>query len=166
MHRVDRIPETTPHDEEEDAAESTLERELTLLVRRALRRVWLGSYGAEGDLDHTTFPLLAVLYEEGPMRVSEMARTFRLDKSTVSRHLSRLESAGLVETRPDPTDRRCTLLHVTRRGSARVRRIRNARKAPLRRVLAGWSPEERAGLAGMLARLNADIEEELARTDV
>jgi DNA-binding MarR family transcriptional regulator len=166
MHRVDRSPDAPPHGEEEDAAESSLERELTLLIRRALRRVWLESYGPEGDLDHATFPLLLVLSEEGPMRVSEMARTFRLDKSTVSRHLSRLESAGLVETRPDPTDRRCTLLHVTRRGGARVRRIRTARKAPLRRVLAGWRPEERAGLASMLERLNRDIEEELARTDV
>ncbi len=139
-----------------------LDRQLTLLIRRAFRSLWTESYGAEGDLDQHTFPFLLVLAEEGPMRVSELARYFRLDKSTVSRHLSRLEGAGLVETRPDPSDGRATLLRVTRKGRARVHRVRDARKAPVRRVLGAWSAEDRARLAALLERLNADLEEELA----
>jgi len=150
-------------DAAQPAEEARLERQLTLLIRRAFRSLWTQSYGPEGDLDQHNFPLLLVLAEEGPMRVSEMARYFRLDKSTVSRHLSRLESAGLVETRPDPTDGRAGLLHATRRGSARVRKIRAARREPVKRVLSAWSAEDRAHLATLLERLNTDLDEVVAQ---
>ena len=143
------------------ADEEQVDRQFTLLIRRVFRSLWTGTYGPEDELDQHTFPFLLVLVEEGPMRVSELARYFRLDKSTVSRHLSRLEGAGLVETRPDPSDGRAGLLRVTRRGRARVQSIRDTRKAPVRRVLASWSAEDRAGLGALLERLNTDLEEEL-----
>lgn len=131
---------------------TALERELTLLVRRVLRGLWTADHGP--DIDHTVFPLLVALRDEGPMRTGELARYFRLDKSTVSRHIARLEAAGLVETRPDPTDRRCAQLHTTAFGSRRVDEIRAGRRAPLRQVLDGWSDAERDQLADLLHRLN------------
>ena len=75
---------------------TALERELTLMVRRVLRGLWTADHGP--DIDHTVFPLLVALRDEGPMRTGELARYFRLDKSTVSRHIARLEAAGLVRT--------------------------------------------------------------------
>jgi DNA-binding MarR family transcriptional regulator len=144
--------------EQEREAMAGLEREITKLVRRALRNLWTGDYGPEGDLDATTYPLLSVLSDDGPMRVGELARHFRLDKSTVSRHVARLEGAGVVETRPDPRDGRCALLHVTPRGEQRVQEIRAARKAPLRQVFASFEHTERAELARLLARVNDALE--------
>ncbi|HVS44704.1 MAG TPA: MarR family transcriptional regulator [Candidatus Dormibacteraeota bacterium] len=131
---------------------TALERELTLMVRRVLRGLWTADHGP--DIDHTVFPLLVALRDEGPMRTGELARYFRLDKSTVSRHIARLEAAGLVETRPDPNDRRCAQLHMTPDGLARVDEIRAARRAPLRQVLDGWSDADRDQLAQLLRRLN------------
>ena len=141
---------------------TALERELTLVVRRVLRGLWTADHGA--DIDHTVLPLLIALRDEGPMRTGELARYFHLDKSTVSRHIARLEAAGLVETRPDPHDRRCAQLHVTDHGAARVDEIRAARRAPLRQVLAGWSDADRDELTKLLRRLNlAMSEREVAR---
>jgi DNA-binding MarR family transcriptional regulator len=136
---------------------TALERELTLLVRRVLRGLWTADHGP--DIDHTVFPLLVALRDEGPMRTGELARYFRLDKSTVSRHIARLEAAGLVETRPDPNDRRCAQLHTTPHGRRRVDEIRAARRAPLRQVLEGWTEADRDRLAEMLRRLNTAMSE-------
>jgi DNA-binding MarR family transcriptional regulator len=136
---------------------TSLERELTLIVRRVLRGLWTADHGP--DIDHTVFPLLVALRDEGPMRTGELARYFRLDKSTVSRHIARLEAAGLVETTPDPNDRRCAQLHTTPLGSRRVDEIRAARRAPLRQVLDGWSDADRDQLAQLLRRLNSAMSE-------
>lgn len=140
-----------------EEAMSALERELTLLVRRVLRGLWTADYGA--DIDHTVFPLLVALRDEGPMRTGELARYFHLDKSTVSRHIARLEAAGLVETRPDLHDRRCAQLHTTPFGNTRVDEIRAARRAPLRQVLEGWTDGDRDQLQSLLHRLNAAMSE-------
>jgi len=136
---------------------TALERELTLMVRRVLRGLWTADHGP--DIDHTVFPLLVALRDEGPMRTGELARYFRLDKSTVSRHIARLEASGLVETRPDPNDRRCAQLHTTPLGDRRVDEIRAARRAPLRQVLDGWTEGDRDQLAKLLRRLNAAMSE-------
>jgi DNA-binding MarR family transcriptional regulator len=145
--------------EEESAEIAALGREVTILVRRALRNLWSADYGPESDLDHTTYPLLSVLADDGPMRVGELARQFRLDKSTVSRHATRLEGFGVIETRPDPRDGRCALLHVTPSGRRRVEEIRAARRAPLREVFATWEHQERADFARLLARMNRTLEQ-------
>ena len=49
-----------------------------------------------------------------PMRV--LAESLRCDASTVTGIVDRLEAGGLVERRPDPTDRRVKALVVTRQG--------------------------------------------------
>jgi DNA-binding MarR family transcriptional regulator len=140
-----------------EEAMTALERELTLLVRRVLRGLWTADHGP--DIDHTVFPLMVALRDEGPMRTGELARHFHLDKSTVSRHIARLEAAGLVDTRSDPHDRRCAQLHTTPRGSERVDEIRAARRAPLRQVLSGWSDADRDQLTHLLGRLNLAMNE-------
>src|SRR5262249_42787575 len=58
-------------------------------------------------------PPLLRLHRTGPERVSELAVQLGLDPTTVTRHLDELESRGLIVRRPDPTDRRATLVHLT-----------------------------------------------------
>jgi MarR family len=84
-----------------EEAMTALERELTLLVRRVLRGLWTADHGP--DIDHTVFPLLVALRDEGPMRTGELARHFHLDKSTVSRHIARLERPAWSIPGPTPT---------------------------------------------------------------
>ena len=47
----------------------------------------------------------------------ELAEILEVEPITVARLIDRLEARGMVERRPDPTDRRCWRLHLT--GSAR-----------------------------------------------
>jgi DNA-binding MarR family transcriptional regulator len=43
----------------------------------------------------------------------ELAEQLEVEPITVARLIDRLESRGMVERRPDPTDRRCWRLHLT-----------------------------------------------------
>jgi DNA-binding MarR family transcriptional regulator len=133
-----------------------LEREMSVLVRRAFRRLW-SEEADEGALDRWTYAFLVRL-EGGPMRVGEVARSFGVDKSTASRHLKRIVEGGLAEASVDAGDARSSLLRLTPLGERRLAEARAARMEPMRRVFAAWSEEDRRTLALLLARLNAELD--------
>jgi DNA-binding MarR family transcriptional regulator len=54
-------------------------------------------------------------------RLSELAARAQLTKQSMSYLVDDLETRGYVERRPDPTDRRATLVCLTERGWAEVR---------------------------------------------
>jgi len=64
--------------------------------------------------------LLVPLFEEDGLRQGELARRARLSKQTLTTMARALESDGLIERRPDPSDARATLVFLT----PRARRLR------------------------------------------
>ena len=138
---------------------AALEREMSVLLRRAMRRFWNDDEYADGVLDRWTYALLIRLSDEGPLRVGEVARRFGVDKSTASRHLKKLQDGGLVEAIQDSTDARSALMRLTPRGTARLAEVRTARMEPLRRVFSAWPEQDRQELARLLARLNSDMDQ-------
>jgi DNA-binding MarR family transcriptional regulator len=134
-----------------------VEREVTVLLRRTLEAVWSSGYG-EGPVDRYTYPVLAVLDAHGPLALAELTTRLGLSKPTVSRQVGRLGSAALVETCPAPHDPRAVVVSLTTQGAQEVRRVREARRKGLQEVLAGWSDADSDTLAGLLARLNADLD--------
>jgi DNA-binding MarR family transcriptional regulator len=62
--------------------------------------------------------LLMVLWEGGPRRQIELGAELGTDSAGTTRIVHRLEEAGLVCRRPDPDDRRATLVGTTPRGEA------------------------------------------------
>jgi len=69
---------------------------------------------------------LEVVFEHGPITMSELAHTLFLEASTVTRIIDRLVAAGLVERTPSSTDRRVCRVSVTDSGRQLVLRIRDA----------------------------------------
>jgi MarR family transcriptional regulator, organic hydroperoxide resistance regulator len=59
--------------------------------------------------------ILLPLFEEDGLRMGEIARRARLSKQTMTTMVRLAERDGLVERRPDPTDSRATLVHLTSR---------------------------------------------------
>jgi DNA-binding MarR family transcriptional regulator len=96
-------------------------------------------------------PLLR-LHRTGPERVSELAEQLGLDSTTVTRHLDELESRGLIVRRPDPTDRRAALVHLTPKAVTALDAADADRRARLGSVLADWSAEDRYEFARLLNR--------------
>jgi DNA-binding MarR family transcriptional regulator len=69
---------------------------------------------------------LQTLSSEGALRQGELGRRLGVTPSTLTRNLSRLEEARLVERRPEASDRRATRVVLTRAGHAAAARIEMA----------------------------------------
>ena len=135
---------------------SSLERELSVLVRRSISSVW---NKRDMGVDRWTYALLVRLAEEGPLRVGEVARRFGIDKSTASRHLGRMETQGLVEGVPDESDARSVLLRVTPQGTQHMGEARTRRLGVLRKVFNAWPEQDRSELNRLLRQLNMALDQ-------
>ena len=71
-----------------------------------------------GDISPSYGSVLLPLFEENGLRLGELARRARLSKQTMTELVRRLERDGLVERRPDATDRRAALVVLTARTRA------------------------------------------------
>ncbi|GAA4227073.1 MarR family winged helix-turn-helix transcriptional regulator [Actinomadura meridiana] len=109
-------------------------------------------------VDRAAVPLLRVLAEEGPMRPGEMAARLAVEAPHVTRQLQRLEAAGYVERVPDPDDRRCLRVTLSRAGADAVESIRASGRRWISDALADWSPDDRERLAGLVHRMVDDFE--------
>src|SRR5438128_2044595 len=118
-----------------------LEREIGLLLRRSRAMSARLSGELHPDLDGAAYGLLALLQDSGPLRASDLVARLGLDKSTVSRQVATLVDLGLVDRTADPADGRAHVLTPSAEGSARLARIRDARRVRWEADLAGWPAE-------------------------
>ena len=131
-----------------------LEREIGLLLRRSRAISARLASELHPDLDGAAYGLLSLLQDAGPLRASELVTRIGLDKSTVSRQVTSLVALGLVDRSADPEDGRALVLTPSAEGSARLARIREARRARWEADMAGWPVEDVARLAELLGRFN------------
>ncbi|HEU4989178.1 MAG TPA: MarR family transcriptional regulator [Gemmatimonadaceae bacterium] len=107
------------------------------------------------------FDLLAALrragapYERNP---TELLGTVLLTSGGMTKRLDRMVEAGLVERRPDPNDRRGTLVRLTRQGKETIDRAVELHLANEARILRVLSAKERRELDGLLRRLLAAVD--------
>jgi DNA-binding MarR family transcriptional regulator len=131
-----------------------LERELTVLFRRARAASGDLARAVHPDLEAAAYGLLVRLSEAEPERATDLAAYFGVGKATMSRQLRALEELGLVERESDPADGRAYLMRMTEEGRERFSRVRVARRERYLRQLDAWEPAEVAQLARLLHRLN------------
>ena len=77
-------------------------------------------------LTHPQYLVMLALWEEAPLRVSEIAERLSLEPATLSPLLKRLEAGGLVHRQRDPRDERAVSVSLTpagRRLRSRAERI-------------------------------------------
>ncbi|MFI0515331.1 MarR family winged helix-turn-helix transcriptional regulator [Streptomyces sp. WSLK1-5] len=135
-----------------------LERELTVLLRRARANQGEMAREVHPDLESAAYGLLVRLDECGRQRATELAGYIGVGKATMSRQLRALEDLGLVTREPDPADGRAWLVDLTPEGRSRVHRVRDARRARYAGRLAHWNPDEVTELARLLHQLNRGME--------
>jgi DNA-binding MarR family transcriptional regulator len=106
-----------PHGEvtSQSRAKDALSRlfELTVLMAEAMEHD-LGERG----LTRARATLVAYLYRGGPMRQRELAEALRVSARNVTGLLDGLEATGFVARTNHPTDRRATLVTLTKHGTA------------------------------------------------
>jgi DNA-binding MarR family transcriptional regulator len=82
---------------------------------------------------------LAVFQYPAPRgkRITELAARAGMSRQALTYLIRELEGAGYLERKPDPADRRATLVDLTERGELAVRTIR----ASVRRIEREWARE-------------------------
>jgi len=121
-------------------------------VARRLREMSQESL-APWDITPAHLRALRVLKRHGPMRLSELSEHLQIVPRSTTQVADALESRGLIERRPDPGDRRATLVEVTGHGTEVLDEIRAARGTEAERVFGRLSPADRSQLARILGKL-------------
>jgi DNA-binding MarR family transcriptional regulator len=122
----------------------------------------LGERIRRHDLEPGWFDLLAALRRSGTpyeLNPSELIRTTLLSSGGMTKRIDRLEHEGLVERRPDPADRRGTLIRLTPLGRALIDDALAAHVANEEELLAPLSAADRARLDAVLRKLLAGLEQ-------
>ncbi|MFE9955293.1 MarR family winged helix-turn-helix transcriptional regulator [Micromonospora sp. NPDC005299] len=99
---------------------------------------------------------LAVLMRHGAVRLSALAEHLRIAPRSATEVVDGLAERGLVERRPDPVDRRATLVALTAEGNRVGEAIRVARAAEAERFFGALDPADQAELTRILRRLRDD----------
>ncbi|WP_347545520.1 MarR family transcriptional regulator [Roseomonas sp. CAU 1739] len=92
-----------------------LDRDLLFLLSDVgrLARIHADRRAREDGMTRAQWVILARLERAGGLSQKELADVLEVEPITVARLIDRLQARGLVERRPDPTDRRVWRLHLT-----------------------------------------------------
>lgn len=115
-----------------------------------------------GRVPYAAAGLLTELVFRGECRSSDLAQHRIVDASVVSRQVGQLEHAGLITRRPDPVDKRVSLLHATPDGEHAVTELEHRKADWLREALSGWQDDEVRNLAELLGTAMSDIRQHAA----
>lgn len=110
--------------------------------------------------------VLMLLATYGPGTAAEIARYLQADDSLISRTVKTMLGKGLLQSAPDPKDRRASKLSLSQEGSALYERMRPSMHRRRVAVHDALSKEERDTLSALLAKLDRrmdEIDEDLQR---
>jgi DNA-binding MarR family transcriptional regulator len=123
-----------------------------------LQHAWImQAWQDEPALQPAAAMLLSELAKNGETRPSELAKRRFVDLSVVSRQITQLAAAGLIDRRPAPEDGRATLVSVSELGHAKLTRWRANYLEFMEQALGGWDDERVSDLTSRLAEMNTDL---------
>ena len=140
-----------------------VEYELARLVRRSRNNAIRLVAEIHPELDFAGYLLLVTIRDRALVdpegtRATDVAESFGMHKSTISRGLAQLERLGLIARTIDPKDGRARLVVLTGDGARRLQNVQDQRGQRLADVLRRWRPESLRQLALLLRQLNEDLE--------
>jgi DNA-binding MarR family transcriptional regulator len=125
-----------------DEALSEFQANLNLIFARA-RSLWKESAARiHPDLQPSGYKLLTFIARAGSASAHQLAHSFEMDKSVVSRQVRMLEDMDLLQSRPDDSDGRQRVLTATPAACELLADLRGDHADRLRDVIAGLTPDE------------------------
>ena len=112
----------------------------------------------DGNLSPSQREVLFTITRRGPMRFSELAANEGLNPTMLSRIVSHLETAKLVERSSDQADARVVHLESTDAGRTLVQEMRSERTDALLFALERMPNDQREELIGALPALESLVE--------
>ena len=128
---------------------------LRMAIGRLSRRLRPTPAVLAAGLSPTRATILLAVVREGRVRMSDLAAAEGLNPTMLSRAVSELAEAGLVERESDQSDRRAAWVKARAAGRRLAERIRRERSEALARALNRLTDEERLALEAALPALGA-----------
>jgi DNA-binding MarR family transcriptional regulator len=110
---------------------------------------------APWDITPSQLRALRVLGHHGALHMSALSDRLRIAPRSVTEVVDALEARGLVARRPDPADRRATLVELTENGDEVLGAIRAAHGLEAERAFDRLSAADRDHLARILRQLRS-----------
>jgi DNA-binding MarR family transcriptional regulator len=132
----------------------------TLRLSRFFEQAMAETFGRFG-LNRGEFDVLVSIRRAGAgsqLTPTELAHGLLLSAGAMTNRLDRLETAGFVRRRPDPSDGRGVLVSLTKRGVAVVDAALTAHIANEERLLSPLTAIQRAQLANLMRKLLISLE--------
>jgi DNA-binding MarR family transcriptional regulator len=109
------------------------------------------------DVTHGQLRVLRTLdHADRALRLSELANQLGIVPRSATSVVDDLEAAGLVARKPDPDDRRATLVALTPAGIKLLTTIRRQRRDAMVSLIERLSPTDQTDLLRLLTRLSSD----------
>jgi DNA-binding MarR family transcriptional regulator len=108
---------------------------------------------APWDITPAQFRALRVLRRHGVMRLSELSDRLKIAARSTTEVIDALQARDLAGRRPDPDDRRATLVELTEHGMQVLQGIREAGGRESERAFGRLTAAEQAALAAILRKL-------------
>ncbi|MBT8459975.1 MAG: MarR family winged helix-turn-helix transcriptional regulator [Boseongicola sp.] len=151
---------TEPTDLRDDFPDTPARRAVVSVVRSfgALTRL-MGPHYASFNLTPPQFQMLTIVNRLRGERITQrrLGRELYVSFPNVTVMLSRIETAGLIERKVNPADRRERFVRITPAGRALLKRIWKVQPMHLERVTAGLTDPERIELARLLNKMIAGM---------
>lgn len=111
----------------------------------------------QGDVTLPRFDLLANLDRDDGQTLASLSRKMLVTAGNLTGLVDRAERDGLVERRADPSDRRATRVHLTRRGRKLYADAVERHARRLESIFRSLAAHEREALGELLGKVRADL---------
>jgi DNA-binding MarR family transcriptional regulator len=129
--------------------------EFTVLMSQAMEKDL-----ADRGLTRARATVIAHLHRHGPVRQRELAEALHVTPRNVTGLLDALEATGFVERSAHPTDRRATLVTLTREGAAIAEAMAVDERVLAAFLFDGVGADALAGFLAMLDQVVARLRDE------
>jgi len=126
-------------------------------LARAMRRAFDRRARALGYTQSQWRVLWAIGKSEGTSQAA-LAESLEMQPIAVARIVDRMEEAGLVERRPDPTDRRALKLYLTPQAGPTIEVLRGIADEMLGIASTGISVEQREHVLAVLQAMRGNLD--------
>ena len=127
-------------------------------VARLLKKR-LEQHSRRSGLTRSQWQILAYLAQNEGINQKGLAELLEIEPITLGRIVDKLETLGLIERNPHPTDRRTWLLHLVEAARPKLEQIRELGDVTHREALAGVSEDEGQCLLRTLEAMKANLTE-------
>ena len=122
------------------------------LLKKRLEQLFRGS-----GLTRSQWQVLAYLAQNEGINQKGLAELLEIEPITLGRIVDKLETLGLIERHPHPTDRRTWLLHLVEAARPKLEQIRELGDFTHEEALAGVSEDDRQHLLKTLQALKENL---------